>query len=94
MFWTDWGVNGKIEKASLNGGHRVAIVTTGLYYPNGIELDTGNKRIFWVDAGHDRVESVDYNGNNRKLLYQLSGLHPFGLTLIPPYLFFYRLAYS
>ncbi|XP_044183159.1 uncharacterized protein LOC114968057 isoform X2 [Acropora millepora] len=88
MFWTDWGVNEKIERASLNGGHRVAIVTTYLYLPNGIELDTGNKRIFWVDAGYDRVESVDYNGNNRKLLYQLSGLHPFGLTLIPPFLFF------
>lgn len=88
MFWTDWGTNKKIERASLNGGQRVAMVTTGLFYPNGIELDTGNKRIFWVDAGLDRVESVDYNGNNRKLLYQLSGLHPFGLTLIPPFLFF------
>ena len=88
MFWTDLGVNKKIERASLNGGHRVTIVTTYLYHPNGIELDTGNKRIFWVDAGYDRVESVDYNGNYRKLLYQLSGLHPFGLTLIPPFLFF------
>ena len=88
MFWTDWGINEKIERASLNGGHRVAIVTTGLHYPNGIELDTGNKRIFWVDAGHDRVESIDYNGSSRKLLHQLSGLHPFGLTLIPPFLFF------
>ena len=88
MFWTDWGINAKIEKASLNGGQRVTIVTTYLYYPNGIELDRGNKRIFWVDAGYDAVESVDYNGNNRKLLNHLSGLHPFGLTLIPPFLFF------
>ena len=88
MFWTDWGTNEKIEKASLNGGQRVAIVTTSLYYPNGIELDKGKKRIFWVDAGYDRVESVDYNGNNRKLLYHFNGLHPFGLTLIPPFLFF------
>ncbi|XP_020626035.1 low-density lipoprotein receptor-related protein 4-like isoform X3 [Orbicella faveolata] len=88
MFWTDWGINAKIEKASLNGGQRVTIVTTYLYYPNGIELDRGNKRIFWVDAGYDTVESVDYNGNNQKLLNHLSGLHPFGLTLIPPFLFF------
>ena len=88
MFWTDWGINRKIEKASLNGGHRVAIVATDLLHPGGIELDTGNKRIFWVDAGYDRVESVDYSGTNRKLLYQLSGLQPFGLTLFPPFLFF------
>ena len=88
MFWTDSGNNEKIEKASLNGNQRVAIVTTYLFYPNGIELDKGNKRIFWVDAGYDRVESVDYNGNNRMQLFQLSGLHPFGVTLIPPFLFF------
>ena len=88
MFWTDWGSNAKIERASLSGNQRNAIVTTNLHWPNGIELDKGNKRIFWVDAGNDRVESVDYNGNNRKLLYQLNGLHPFGLALIPPFLFF------
>lgn len=92
MFWTDWGFfNGKIEKASLNGGQRVAIITN-LLYPNGIELDRGNKRIFWVDAGYNTVESVDYNGNSWKVLYQLSGSYPFGLALIPPFLFFtYRL---
>ena len=88
MFWTDRGTKKKIERASLNGDQRVAIVTKSLYYPNGMELDRGNKRIFWVDAGYGTVESVDYNGKNRKLLYRLSGLHPFGLTLIPPFLFF------
>ena len=36
----------------------------------------------------DRVETVDYNGNNRKLLFHQSGLHPFGVALIPPFLFF------
>lgn len=88
MFWTDWGSSEKIERASLSGNQRVAIVTTYLYFPNGIELDRGNKRIFWVDAGYDRVESVDYNGNNRKRIFHESNLHPFGVTLIPPFLFF------
>ena len=88
MIWTDWGVNPKIERASLSGSQRLAIVTTNLHWPNGIELDRGNKRIFWVDAGHDRVESVDYNGNDRKLLYQQQYLHPFDVALIPPFLFF------
>ena len=88
MFWTDWGFNTKLTKASLSGNGTVAIVTTFLSYPNGIELDKGNKRIFWVDAGTDRVESVDYNGKKRMQLFQLKGLHPFGVTLIPPFLFF------
>ena len=92
MIWTDWGANPKIERASLSGSQRLAIVTTNLHWPNGIELDRGNKRIFWVDAhtydAYDKVESVDYNGNNRKLLYQQQNLHPFDVALIPPFLFF------
>ena len=91
MIWTDWGANPKIERASLSGSQRLAIITTNLHWPNGIELDRGNKRIFWVDAhvtGYDKVESVDYNGNNRKLLYQQQYLHPFDVALIPPFLFF------
>ena len=88
MIWTDVGAHPKIEKAILSGNQRVAIVTTYLFYPNGIELDRGNKRIFWVDAGYDRVESMNYNGNNRKVLLQLHGLHPFGLVLVAPFLFF------
>ncbi|KAL9960419.1 hypothetical protein ACROYT_G033874 [Oculina patagonica] len=88
IIWTDWGSSPKIEKASLTGNQRVTIVTANLYWPNGVELDKGNKRIFWVDARLDRIESVDYDGNNRKLLFQQSGLHPFGVALIPPFLFF------
>ncbi len=87
MFFTDWGTQ-KIERASLNGYQRVAIVTSNLRWPNGIVLDRGNKRIFWVDGYYDRVESVDYNGNNRKLHFQKSGIHPFDVTLIPPFLFY------
>ena len=88
MFWTDWGATPKIEKATLSGTQRVAIVTTNLTWPNGIELDIGNKRIYWVDAGVDTIESADYHGNNRVLVMLVTGYHPFGVTLIPPFLFF------
>ncbi|PFX17351.1 Low-density lipoprotein receptor-related protein 6 [Stylophora pistillata] len=84
----NWGSTPRIEKASLSGQQRVAIITTQLYWPNGIDLDRGSKRIFWVDAGYDRVESADYNGNNRKVLFRSYGLHPFGVALIPPFLCF------
>lgn len=88
MIWTDAGDYPKIEKASVSGNQRVVIVATQLYLPNGIELDRGNKRIFWVDAGYDSVETIDYNGNNRKKLFQQDGLHPFGVALIAPFMFF------
>ena len=88
MIWTDWGSAPQIEKATLSGNQRVALVTWNLKRPNGIALDRGNKRIFWVDAVVARVESVDYHGNNRKLLRTITGFHPFGVALIAPFLFF------
>ena len=88
MFWTDWGSVPKIEKATLTGGQRVAIVTSDLLWPNGMELDRGNKRIYWVDGGTDRIESVNYQGNDRILLSEVNGFHPFGVAVISPFLFF------
>ena len=43
MFWTDWGSAPKREKATLIGGQRVAMVTSNLQWPNGMEFDTGKK---------------------------------------------------
>ncbi len=87
MFWTDWGQTPKIERATLSGTKRVTIVTSNLQWPNGIDLDRQNRLVFWVDAGTDRVESVDYHGNNRKLLFQQSGIHFFGVTFFSSSLF-------
>ena len=88
MIWTDWGSSPKIEKAALTGSQRVAIVTSNIKWPNGIELDRWNNRIYWVDGAVDRIESVDYNGNNRKLLGPITNFHGFGVAIIPPFLFF------
>ncbi|XP_078343310.1 uncharacterized protein LOC144629026 isoform X3 [Oculina patagonica] len=88
MFWTDWGQTPKIERATLSGTQRVAIVTSNLQWPNGIDLDRRNRLLFWVDAGTDRVECIDYHGNNRKLLFQQSGIHVFGVTFLSSSLFF------
>ena len=88
MFWTDWGSAPKIEKATLTGSQRVAIVTSNLQWPNGMELDKGNKRIYWVDGGTDRIESVNYQGNKRILLSKVTGFHAFGVAMISPFLFF------
>lgn len=87
MFWTDWGATPKIETSTLNGTERVTLVTSNLQWPNGITLDRQNRLVFWVDAGTDRVESIDYHGNNRTLLYHQAGLHFFGVTFLSPYLF-------
>ena len=89
MFWTDWGhgVDPKIMRASLNGSQILSVVMVNLQEPTGINLDFGNRRIFWVNSRTGIVESVNYDGGNRNVLSQQSGLQPSGLALFPSFLF-------
>ena len=38
MYWTDWGMRGKIEKAGLDGSNRQDIVTSNIEWPNGLAI--------------------------------------------------------
>lgn len=35
-----------------------------------ILVDIAGKRVYWVDPKVDRVESIDYNGNDRRIVAQ------------------------
>lgn len=90
MFWTVYGLNRKIERATLSGNQRVAIITANLHWPFGIDLDRRNRIVFWVDGWLNRVECVDYHGNNRKLLFHhrpWPSFYFFGVTFFSSFLF-------
>lgn len=88
IFWTDRGAQPKVEKASLSGDQRESIVSSNLKFPNGIEIDPRNQRIYWVDGETRRIESVDYHGRNKKTISLVPVLNPFGVTFIPPLLYY------
>ena len=70
MFWTDWGSNARIERATMHGENRRTIVASDLTWPNGITVDfTGNK-IYWTDAGKDRIEVADFDGRSRMVSFE------------------------
>lgn len=48
MFWTDWGIEPKIERAGMDGTHRQVIVSFEVRWPNGLTLDLVRKRVYWV----------------------------------------------
>lgn len=89
MYWTDWGSHPKIEKAEMNGKRRVVLVSSSLAWPNGLTLDQGKNRLYWVDASYDKLEYLDLNNNNRVTLITFQSVlpQPFGLTLVGDYLF-------
>ena len=84
---------GHITKSTLNGTQDVTLVTS-LGVPLGIDLDRQKKLVFWVDHHFGTIESVDYDGNNRKLLYQSSQHSLWGVTFFSSYLFVSNSSYG
>ncbi|KAJ8378481.1 hypothetical protein AAFF_G00239450 [Aldrovandia affinis] len=83
MYWSDWGVQAKIERAGMNGVDRQVLVSESIEWPNGITLDLPNRRLYWVDAKLHLISSVDFSGANRRVLLsspQQLG-HPFALAV-------------
>lgn len=66
MFWTDWGRNPRIERASMDGTLRTTIVRDKVYWPNGLSIDYPNKLLYFADAYLDYIDFCDYNGNHRR----------------------------
>ena len=73
-YWSDWGVQAKIERAWMDGSHRQVVVSKDIVWPNGIALDVVDQRLFWCDAKNDRIESVKVDGSDRQIIVQV-GTH-------------------
>ncbi|KAJ8414276.1 hypothetical protein AAFF_G00051460 [Aldrovandia affinis] len=93
MFFTDMGYNNqevKLERAFMDGSNRVDLVKTRLGAPSGITLDIVTQRVYWADSHFDVVETVTYNGLERKTV--LNGgtqvPHPYGLFVFENHVFF------
>ena len=89
MYWTDWGLNPKIEKADMTGKQRLVLVSSSLHWPNGLTLDKANNRLYWVDGYLNKLEYLNLITHVRVTLISSSATlpHPFGLTLLGDYLF-------
>ncbi|KAI6192728.1 EGF-like domain-containing protein [Aphelenchoides besseyi] len=79
----------KLEACSMDGTNRRVLMDTHTHQVSGVVVDIPAKRVYWVDPKVDRVESMDYDGNDRRVV--AAGMnsvpHPFGLTLFDQYLY-------
>ena len=50
----------------MDGKLRLSIVSTKLYWPNGLTVDYPNSLLYFADAYLDFIDYCDYDGNNRK----------------------------
>lgn len=49
------------------------MVTRSLFRPFGITSDITEERIYWTDSGRDTIESVTYDGDDRKMIRRIVG---------------------
>lgn len=65
LFWTDWGENPRIERVGMDGTERSVIISTKIYWPNGLALDVATKRVYFADSKLDFIDTCLYNGTGR-----------------------------
>ena len=73
----------------MDGSGRTTLVSSGLKWVTSLAMDYQNRLLYWCDAGLDKIERVDLQGNNRVVILDLSlyVMHPYGLALFGDALF-------
>lgn len=71
MFWTDWGHNPKIQRATMDGKNVRAIVTSNINLPNGLTIDYDTDILYFADGHKNRIEKCNLNGGDRKVRLKL-----------------------
>lgn len=87
MYWSDWGLNPRIERASLDGSDRLIIINSSLGWPNGLALDFKEKKLYWCDAKLDKIEIANFDGSSRRELVSDQLPHIFGFTLLDDFIY-------
>ncbi|PVD18826.1 hypothetical protein C0Q70_21379 [Pomacea canaliculata] len=88
VFWSDVGSSPKIESSDLLGSDRKALVWQGLATPTALSVDQSLQRLFWTDQSKHTIESSDFNGGNRRVLYFSEDSQFGGLQVFAEYLLF------
>ncbi|XP_052784175.1 low-density lipoprotein receptor-related protein 4-like [Mya arenaria] len=88
IYWTDWGVDAKIETASMSGGNRSLVhrCENGTW-PNALALDIDAMNLYWVDAKTEVICRLNLQTMVKKIIYTEARAHFFGLFLLDGYLY-------
>ena len=83
IYWTEWAVGQKIQRANLDGTDREDFITTGLGRPQGIAVDANGGKVYWSDNGTVKIQRANLDGTNvEDLVTGLDGLtSPLGIAL-------------
>ena len=89
MFWSDLGLNARIETARMDGSFRRVLVDTDILYPSGLAIDYPARRLYWADPKTANIESTNLDGKNRVVVRRFRVLEdkPFKIDVFEDSLF-------
>lgn len=91
MYWTDWGIDERIEKADMDGGNRTIVIRTGIYFPNGLALDVTRNWLYWIDWFYEKLEVYEFPSETRREIISSHSeaflRYPFGLAIYGDHLY-------
>ncbi|XP_055896643.1 deleted in malignant brain tumors 1 protein-like isoform X1 [Biomphalaria glabrata] len=88
LCWTGWGFHPEIACSSYDGANKRTLVDTNLKSPNSLAIDYNENRLYFVDSGMKTIESVDFRGNNRRIILQDMEYHYRSLDVFNDIIFF------
>uniref|UniRef100_A0A914GSI0 Low-density lipoprotein receptor-related protein n=1 Tax=Globodera rostochiensis TaxID=31243 RepID=A0A914GSI0_GLORO len=79
----------RLETSHMDGTNRRVLIESHTHQVSGVVVDIAAKRVYWSDPKVDRVESIDYSGNDRRQIVTGRDFapHPFGLAMFDQFLY-------
>ena len=87
IYFADWGIPARIEKATVDGKDRQTLVSKDIVWPNGLTLDLYRSHLYWSDAKLDYIKRMDLDGSHVEKILLSEGIHPHTLTFFDRELF-------
>ena len=87
MYWSDWGVVPKIERARLDGSQREVFINESISHPYGLTLDYDTNTLYWCDQRLNKIEKVLLNGESKREVIVTNITDCMGLTVFGDYIY-------
>ncbi|XP_063218375.1 vitellogenin receptor isoform X2 [Bacillus rossius redtenbacheri] len=87
LFWAEstWGLSnlpvGGIYSSDMAGSGRKKLADGSLSLVSGLALDSIYRTLFWIDEKLQVLESVNYDGDHRRMILDREVVRPLGLAL-------------
>ncbi|XP_062572013.1 low-density lipoprotein receptor-related protein 6-like isoform X2 [Saccostrea cucullata] len=83
LFWSNNEATAFIERSDLSGKNRQIIVRNLLWVPDmKCDPDPTQRTLYWADNYRNTLESSDYNGGNRKVIYRSRNINLFITNIV------------